>query len=131
LSFFVLPFLTGYFAWKRGLSGTMSVVVALPFLAAALVVNLYPFLEQSHTLLLAAMHLPIALWLVVGVAYVGGQWRDHDQRMHFTRFTGELVIYYVLIALGGGVLTAFTLMMFEAIGLDAEALAQNWIIPCG
>src|SRR5512146_996388 len=51
--------------------------------------------------------------------------------MNFVRFSGELVIYYALIALGGGVLTGFTLMMFEAIGLDAGWMAQNWLIPCG
>ncbi len=32
--------------------------------------------------------------------------------MNFVRFSGELAIYYVLIALGGGVLTGFTVMMF-------------------
>ena len=43
--------------------------------------------------------------------------------MDFVRFSGELFIYYVLIALGGGVLTAFTMMMFSAIGMNAEWLA--------
>jgi hypothetical protein len=51
--------------------------------------------------------------------------------MNFVRFSGELAIYYVLIALGGGVLTGFTMMMFNAIGMDAEWLAQGWLIPCG
>ncbi|HEV8317456.1 MAG TPA: hypothetical protein VGQ10_08600, partial [Vicinamibacterales bacterium] len=51
--------------------------------------------------------------------------------MNFVRFSGELFIYYVLIALGGGVLTAFTIMMFEAIGMKAEWMAQQWLIPCG
>jgi hypothetical protein len=51
--------------------------------------------------------------------------------MDFVRFSGELAIYYVLIALGGGVFTGFTLMMFRAIGTNAEWLAQGWLIPCG
>ena len=51
--------------------------------------------------------------------------------MNFVRFSGELVIYYVLIALGGGVLTGFTIMMFHSIGINAAWLAQAWIIPCG
>ena len=71
------------------------------------------------------------VWLVVGVAYVGGRWFAGGGRMDFVRFSGELFIYYVLIALGGGVLTAFTLMMFSAIGMNAEWLAQGWLIPCG
>ena len=40
--------------------------------------------------------------------------------MDFVRFSGELFIYYVLIALGGGVFTAMTMMMFNAIDIRAE-----------
>jgi hypothetical protein len=65
------------------------------------------------------------------VAYVGGRWWSSGRRMDFVRFSGELAIYYVLIALGGGVLTAFTLMMFRAIEMNAEWLAGGWLIPCG
>src|SRR5690606_7910951 len=75
--------------------------------------------------------LPIALWVVVGVGYVGGRWRDSSARMDFVRFSGELFIYYVLIALGGGVLVAFTMGMFEAIGIDAEWVVGEWLVPCG
>jgi hypothetical protein len=51
--------------------------------------------------------------------------------MDFVRFSGELFIYYVLIALGGAVLIGFTVITFESIGLDAQRLAQAWIGPCG
>jgi hypothetical protein len=131
LSLFVLPFLTGYFAWKRRLSTAVATLLPLPFVAAALLVNIYPFAPDGHTIVLAALHLPIALWLAVGVAYAGGRWFAGSARMDFVRFSGELVIYYVLIALGGGVLTGFTLMIFRAIGMNVEWLAQRWIIPCG
>src|SRR5581483_10460045 len=46
-------------------------------------------------------------------------------------FSGELVIYYVLIALGGGVLTGFTVMMFKAIEMKAEWFVAGWLVPCG
>ena len=130
-TFFVLPFLTGYFAWKRRIDLHHCAWLAIPFIAAAIVVNLFPFTKGSDTEALSAMHLPIALWLVVGIAYVGGRWFEGGGRMDFVRFSGELFIYYVLIALGGGVLTAFTMMMFAAIGLKPEWLAQDWLIPCG
>jgi hypothetical protein len=93
--------------------------------------NIFPFTRDSHTQVLSALHLPIALWLAVGLAYAGGRWFEGGGRMNFVRFSGELFIYYVLIALGGGVLTAFTLMMFKAIGLDAAWMARDWLIPCG
>ena len=51
--------------------------------------------------------------------------------MDFIRFSGELFIYYVLIALGGGVLTAFMVVLFECIGIDAESFIQSWLLPCG
>jgi hypothetical protein len=135
-SLFVLPFLTGYFAWKRRMPPRHWVWLAVPFLAAAAVVNTFPFArapqqEVSHTELLSALHLPIALWLVVGIAYLRGQWLDGAGRMDFVRFSGELFIYYVLIALGGGVLTGFTMTMFIAIGMKPDWIAQDWLIPCG
>ena len=131
LSFFVLPFLAGFLAWKRALpTGWLAGLIGT-FVAAALVMNLIPFVHEGDTLVLAIMHLPMALWLAVGVAYAGGRWRDSRQRMNYVRFSGEWFIYYVLIALGGGVFMGITMLLFEAAGLDAEPLVTLWILPCG
>ncbi len=130
-SLFVLPLLTVYFVWKRGSDVVSGLWLALPFAAGAVFANVYPFRAGSDTEVLAALHLPIALWLAVGFAYVRSRWFADGGRMDFVRFSGELVIYYVLIALGGGVFTVFTLMMFAAIEMNAEWLAQGWLIPCG
>ena len=131
VSLFVLPLLTGYFVWKRRLDGVGRLWLALPFAAAAVFANAFPFMPGGATEVLTALHLPIALWLTVGIAYAGGQWRRGGGRMDFVRFSGELAIYYVLIAFGGGVLTAFTLGMFASIGLDVEWIAGTWVLPCG
>jgi hypothetical protein len=93
--------------------------------------NLMPFVPEGDTQVLAIIHLPMALWLAVGVAYAGGQWRHSLQRMNYVRFSGEWFIYYVLIALGGGVFMGITMLLFEAAGLDAEPLVTLWILPCG
>ncbi|MEE2776201.1 MAG: permease prefix domain 1-containing protein [Acidobacteriota bacterium] len=131
LSLFVFPVLAGYFAWKRGLDRAGWGWLAGAFASSAAVVNLLPFTDFGNTEVLAVLHLPIAAWLVVGFAYVGGRWRSGRRRMDFVRFSGELFIYYVLMALGGGVLMVFTALMFAAIGLSAEDLVQFWILPCG
>jgi hypothetical protein len=130
LGLFVLPFLAGYFVWKRQLGTRLLGGLAMAFAAAAVAANLYPFKPTGATEALTVLHLPIALWLSVGIAYAGGRWRQVGGRMDFIRFSGELFIYYVLIALGGGVLTAFMAMMFAAIGLKAEPLF-TWLLPCG
>jgi len=140
-SLFVFPLLTIYFMWKRGLNAASGLWLALSFAAAALFANVFPFhhperldrpLAGSDTQLLTVLHLPIALWLVaVGVAYVGGRWFASGRRMDFVRFSGELAIYYVLIALGGGVVTAFTAMLFSAIDMNPAWFIGGWLIPCG
>jgi hypothetical protein len=130
-SLFVLPLLTGYFAWKRQLARETLRWLAPAFVAAAVFANVYPFEEDGSTEALTALHLPIALWLVVGIAYAGGRWSQVERRMDFIRFSGELFIYYVLIALGGGVLTAFVAVTFESIGIDPEAFIGSWLLPCG
>jgi len=131
LSLFVLPVLTAYFVWKRGLETGTVRWLGLAFVAALAIANIYPFTSGGSTERLTALHLPIALWLVVGIAYAGGRWSQAAGRMDFVRFTGELFIYYVLIALGGGVFTAFMAMIFRAIGINAEPFFQSWLLPCG
>ena len=73
--------------------------------------------------------MPIALWLAVGIAYAGGRWGTVAGRMDFVRFSGELFIYFVLIALGGGLFTGSLVMLFQAIGIDAEPFVQQWLVP--
>lgn len=132
ISFLTLPFVVAYFAWARPVPTANRMWLAGAFLATAVAVNAYPFPgDASSTLGLTMMHLPIALWMAVGVAYVGGRWVGNERRMDFLRFTGEYFIYFVLIALGGGVLIGLTFALFEAIALDVEPLVQNWILPCG
>lgn len=131
-SLFVFPLLTVYFVWKRRWDVVSGLWLALPFAVGAVFANIYPFrAPRSDTSLLIILHLPIALWLTVGFAYVRGRWLADGGRMNFVRFSGELAIYYVLIALGGGVLTGFTALMFQAIGMNPAWFLGGWLIPCG
>jgi hypothetical protein len=131
ISLFALPALAAYFTWQRRLGLRVIGVLALLFILGAVAANAYPLAADSQSIVLTGIHLPIALWLVVGIAYVGGDWRSDRRRMDFIRFTGEWLIYFVLIGLGGGVLMAFTVGTFNAIGLDAEGFIQSWLLPCG
>ncbi len=130
-SLFVLSLLTGYFAWKRQLDASNTRWLAGAFVVAAVLANVYPFAPGGHTEVLVALHLPIALWVVVGIAYAGARWSEVAGRMDFIRFSGEVFIYYVLIALGGGVLIGIMAMIFFVIGVDVEPLFESWLLPCG
>jgi len=135
VAFAVLPFLAAYFAWSRRLPARAAGALAVMAAALAVVVNLFPFFADepgvglSTTAVLAATHLPVLLWLLLGVAYTGGAWREHARRMDFVRFTGELVVYFTLLALGGGLLTGLLLATFDVVGIDAEPFVQSWLLP--
>jgi len=130
LGLLVLPFLAAYFARRRQLDARGWLLTAAPFALAALVINLYPYDTDSDTEILVALHLPVVLWLVVAFPYMGGTIRSHERRMDFVRFTGEWFIYYVLIALGGGVLMALTAGILQPTGVDVDRVAQ-WVMPSG
>jgi hypothetical protein len=130
LGLFVLPFLAGLFARRRRLDARGWALTAAPFALAALVVNLYPWDASSDTELLVAAHLPVALWFAVAYPYAGGAIGSHERRMDFVRFTGEWFIYYVLIALGGGVLMGLTTAILEPTGVDVQSVFE-WVVPSG
>jgi hypothetical protein len=66
--------------------------LALVFAAAVVFANVYPFESGSDTEAFTALHLPIALWLPVGIAYagggVGGEHRAHGLRSLLRRAGG-------------------------------------------
>ncbi|MCX7029614.1 MAG: permease prefix domain 1-containing protein [Spirochaetes bacterium] len=129
LSLFFMPLVAVYYAVRSRPKPFLLVVAAVLFAAAGLLVNLYPWpAPDRQTLVLAALHLPVMLWLVVGLAYTAGRWRDDGARMDFLRATGEAFIYGTLILCGGAVLTAFTIAMFSAVGLD---IRQSYLETVG
>ncbi len=131
MGFFALVPLAAYFTLRRRV-GVVAVGAMLALLLIGVVAaNVYPLAEESQSIVLTAIHLPLALWLTVGVAYVAGDWLADHKRMDFIRFTGEWLIYYVLIAMGGGVLVGVTVGVFDAIGVGIEGFVESWVVPCG
>jgi hypothetical protein len=125
----VLPFLAGYFAWKRQVSLRLAAIALVPFAVAAVVLNVFPFESEGSTEILAIIHAPIALWFAVGLMYVGGEWRSDRRRMDFIRFTGEWIVYMTLLALGGGVLVGLTVGAFGTLDISIENTMADWVVP--
>jgi hypothetical protein len=130
LGLLVLPFLAAWFARRRGLPARDWLITGAVFTVVGAVTNLYPYDRESSTELLVIAHLPVALWFVVAYPYLGGAWREHERRMDFVRFTGEWFIYYVLIALGGGVLVGLTIAVLQPAGIEPDTIAA-WVLPTG
>ncbi|MBL7254215.1 permease prefix domain 1-containing protein [Paractinoplanes lichenicola] len=131
LALFALPWLAAFLVWRRRPgAGVIGALVAL-FAVGVAGANAYPVDSDSQSATLIMTHLPIALWLVVGLAYVSDDLRSARRRMDFIRFTGEWFVYLVLMGLGGGVLIAFLYGIFDAIGVEPDTVIGNWVVPCG
>ncbi|MGX9294143.1 permease prefix domain 1-containing protein [Tsukamurella paurometabola] len=129
VGFAVAPFLVAYFAWKRAMPVRAAAVVLGGFAVTAALLAAYPFASGGSTEVLAVAAAPVVLWFGVGVAYTGGAWRSAPRRMDFVRFTGEFVIYFLLIALGGGAITGLTIGALSTVGLRAETPITTWVLP--
>lgn len=130
-SLFVLPVLIAYFAVLRRMPWRRIVALAGMVVLLAAIANAFPFVLGGSTEVLVAIHLPVALWLVVGAAYLGGDIRSSNRRMDFVRFSGEWAIYFTLIALGGAVLLGLTAAVLTPIAPDAMQPILTWVLPSG
>ena len=118
--FILFPALTAYFAWKNKLSPGKMGILAGTLLVAVLYINVLPGSRESDTLILACIHLPLVLWAVLGMAFVGKFKNNTHGRLDFLKFNGDLIVMTTLIGIAGAILTGVTIGLFEVIGLDIE-----------
>jgi hypothetical protein len=128
---FAFPPVAIYMIWKRALSLRFIAVAVATFGVFAIAINLYPTYPPHHTEALSALHVPIALLLLLMVLYAGPGWRRANPRLDFVRFAGEVFIYSVLIALGGMVLAGIAGAVFTLVGIDITSLILNWVAVFG
>ena len=123
--------LTLYFCiQKRRRIKTTGTIIGL-LLVATLYLNLVPGKSSSHTILLSCMHMPFFLWSLLGVAFLGGAWRNLSGRMDYVRYNGELLIYSTMVLIGGMVLTGLTFTLFKLIDLSIEDWYMNNVVVYG
>lgn len=127
LALYVVPVLMMVYYLKNRFTPRIAAFLAVTVLAGALAANLYPYSPGGATSFLVALHLPLLLWLVFGLAYAGDEWRTIRRPLDFIRFSGELFIYGVLILAGGVVLVGLVVAFFSAIGVPIEDFAQEWL----
>lgn len=124
--------LTLYSMWVNRVLETRKVILtALAFLIPAVYINLLPAREARDSVILAYIHLPLLMWFIYGIVFVGYDFRDRYKRIGFIRFNGDLLIVYALIAIAGGLLTAITIGLFDSIGLNIQTFYGENIILTG
>ncbi|GAA4438430.1 DUF4153 domain-containing protein [Pontibacter saemangeumensis] len=127
IGFIFLPLLTAYFAWKNKMQSTRVAVIGGVMLASLLYINALPPSTKSDTLILACIHLPLLLWVLLGAAFVGNNLSDDNRRLDYLRYNGDLLVMTTLILIAGGIMTGLTIGLFSLIGFQIEELYFQYV----
>lgn len=127
IGFIALPSVTAYFAWKNKLNQqTLGMIVAI-LAISAVYINLLPGNDNTDTLVLACIHLPLLLWTILGYSFSGGKFSNLPGRLAYLRFNGDAVIMGGLLLLSGLLLSGLTVGLFSLIGLNIEKFYFEYI----
>ena len=103
----------------------------ITFLISALYINLIPFNATSDSLVLAYVHLPLMLWCLYGLIFIGFDTKDHSKRVDYLKYNGDLAILMALILIVGGILSGVTIQLFYAIEINIEKFFSDYIVFSG
>ena len=125
----IAPFIAGYFILQNKAGRFQLLAMGLLYLTITIFINTLP-LKMNDIIFLANIHVPILLWLLVGLAFSGAAFRQTNIRVSFLKLNGEFVIIYAIMAMSGIVLTIVTNQLFSLVHLDIMDLyLQNIIAP--
>lgn len=129
--FIIFPALMTYFIWKNKLPLNNIAIVVGTTLTGLLFINFLPATDKSDTLLLSCMHLPVLLWAVTGLAFVGEPHNHVEKRLGYLTYNGDLIVITALILISGGILTGVTIGLFDLIGFSIEKFYFQYVVIVG
>lgn len=127
----VFAALTAYFAWKNKLPVNKSIFISAVGLISLVYINLLPNNPESNTLTLVCIHLPLLLWGLFGLSFLGNEPQSFLKRLEFLRFNGDLVVMSGLFLIAGGLMTGITIGLFELIGLKIQEFYFQYVVIFG
>lgn len=131
IGFIVFPFLSAYFIWKNKVSDTRIFFIVGVMLASLVYINLLPDNPKSDTLTLACIHLPLLLWILLGVSYAGDELSHSQKRLAYLRFNGDLIVMTAILVLSGILMTGITIGLFQLIGFRIEDFYFEYVVAFG
>ena len=87
------------------------------FLISGYYLNTLPVNYKDSTIL-AYLHLPIFLWVLVGLAFTGNEYSKGSTRLAYIKFNLEYCLLYGSMAVSGMILAVFTMRLFSFVDLD-------------
>lgn len=128
LIFGILPFMAAYFVFNNTPRKKVLYSLASLFLISAVYMNRLP-LEDTDSIILAYLHLPIFLWVLLGLAFTGNEYSKGSSRLAYLKFNGEFCILYACMAISGMLLAILTMQLFRFVGMDiSEFYFENVVL---
>jgi len=128
LVFGILPFMAIYFVYHNPSNRKVIYTLSSLFLISGFYLNVLP-LDSKDSIMMAYLHLPIFLWVVMGLAFTGNEYGRGSARLAYLKFNGEFGILYACMAICGMALTAITMQLFRFIGTDiSEFYFRNVVL---
>ncbi len=131
IAFIIFPMLSVYFVWKQKLQIKTIALIAGIFIISAVYINFLPLNENSDTLILACIHLPLLLWAVTGFVFTGNHYKSFQKRIDFLRYNGDLVVMTAVTLIAGGILSAVTVGLFKLIEIPIEEFYFKYVAIWG
>ena len=106
-------------------------IIGLAFIIPVIYINFLPSNNPGNSVNLAYIHLPLLMWCIYGIVFTGFDLKNRSKRIDFIRYNGDLAIIFALIAIAGGLLTAITIGLFDAIGINIQKFYMENIVIVG
>ncbi|WP_028782343.1 hypothetical protein [Thalassobacillus devorans] len=130
LAFGIIPFIAAYFVYSNAAKRSIIYSLSALFTISVVYLNLLP-LNDKDSIILVYLHLPIFLWVLLGVAFTGNGYSKGSRRLDYIKFNLEFGILYASMAVSGMVLAALTMRLFSFVGLDIEDFYFSNIVLFG
>jgi hypothetical protein len=127
----ILPIIILYFFWKQQLSPKTMLFPLAGIAIAAIYINMVPNPAKSDSITLACIHLPLFLWSLLGFTFIGGKLNNHEGKIGFLRYNGDLVVMAAVIMLAGVLFTGINFGLFQLTGIDFQPFFENYIVIWG
>ncbi|HSC75996.1 MAG TPA: hypothetical protein VLB90_07165 [Pseudomonadales bacterium] len=130
-SIIVFSSLIAYFCFSSKIELKLKIGILLGVIACILVMILTPNKEQSDSITMSLLYMPMILFSILGVAFTKNEWHDYGARLRYIRYIGEILIYASVILFGGMVLTGLTVGLFSLIKIHIESWYMEYVVVWG
>ncbi|MFD0048085.1 DUF4153 domain-containing protein [Actinomycetes bacterium NPDC127524] len=130
LAFGIIPFIAAYFVYKNPPKKRVIYSLAALLLISGIYLNMLP-LNDKDSIILAYLHLPIFLWGLIMLAFIGNDYSKGSARLAFITFNLEYCILYASMAVSGMILAVLTMQLFTFAGLDIKDFYFSNVISFG